>query len=126
MAQDGAKVAPRGLQEVSCRLLPSSVTPFLGPSWAHLRLSWALLAPFRGVQEGILRQIWCLEGLILGCKKAKSQDIKNIKKPLKSQRFWQISGGNKPSKNLQSSGLEVLYWACMLEESNLDVTLASR
>ena len=68
VAQDGPKRAPRiilTLFAVVCRA-------FLGPSWALLGLSWALLGPSWGVQEGILRQIWGLEGLILGCKVAKS------------------------------------------------------
>ena len=70
-------MGPRGLQELSCRMLPLFVAPF----WAHLGPSWALLGPSRGVQEGILRQILGLEGLILGCKVAKRYDVKNIKKP---------------------------------------------
>ena len=68
MARIGPKMGPRGLQELSCRILPLFVAPF----WAHLGLSWALLGPSRGVQEGILRQILGLEGLILGCKVVKS------------------------------------------------------
>ena len=55
---------------------------FLGPYWAHLGLSWALLGPSRGFREGILRQMLGLEGLILGCmvKKAEmSNTLKNQK-----------------------------------------------
>ena len=66
--QDGPKRAPGiilGVFAVARRA-------FLGPSWAHLGLSWALLGPSWGVPEGILRQILGLEGLILGCKVAKS------------------------------------------------------
>ena len=68
VAQDGPKRAHRiilGARAVVCR-------PVLGPSWAHLGPSWALPGPSRGVKEGILRQILGLEGLILGCKVAKS------------------------------------------------------
>ena len=61
-------MGPRGLQELSWELGPLRGSPF----WAHLGLSWALLGLSCGVQEGILRQIWGLEGLILGCKVAKS------------------------------------------------------
>ena len=66
--QDGPKMGPRGLQELSWAIYSLRVSPF----WAHLGLSWALLGPSWGVQKGILRRIWGLEGLILGCKVAKS------------------------------------------------------
>ena len=62
------KMGPRGLQELSCRILPLFVAPF----WAHLGLSWTLLGPSSGVQEGISRQILGSEGLLRGCKLAKS------------------------------------------------------
>ena len=60
-------MGPGGLQESSWEPGPLRGSPF----WAHLGLSWALLGPSLGVQEGILRHIWGLEGLMLGCKVAK-------------------------------------------------------
>ena len=68
VAQDGPKRAPRII--LGARVVVRR--PVLGPSWTHLGLALALLDPSRGVQEGILRQILGLEGLILGCKVAKS------------------------------------------------------
>ena len=53
------KMGPRGLQELSCRILSLCVAPF----WAHLGLSWAPLGPSWGVEEGILRQFLGLGGL---------------------------------------------------------------
>ena len=66
--QDGPRKAPG----IILRDLPVARRTFLGPSWAYLGLSWALLGPSPGVLGGTLRQILGLEGLILGCKVAKS------------------------------------------------------
>ena len=60
VAQDGPKRAPGIiLQDFIVVRRPS-----LGPSWARLGLPWGLLGPSWGVQEGILRQILGLEGLM--------------------------------------------------------------
>ena len=53
------EMGPRGLQELFCAIYPLCGGPF----WAHLGLSWALLGPSWGVQEGLLRPILGLEGL---------------------------------------------------------------
>ena len=109
------KMAPRWPQEGSkkylagfCRCLSPLFGPILGPSWAHLGLSWALLGPSRGVQEGTLRQILGLEGLILGCKVAERRDVKNRQK--KHQWFladvWRQRAFRKLAKWL-SGGLAV-------------------
>ena len=67
VAQYGPKRAPKSILQ-DFIVVPR---PVLGPSWAHLGPSWALLGPSRGVQEGILRHILGLEGLLRGCTVAK-------------------------------------------------------
>ena len=65
-------MGPRGLQELSWEFGPL----FGGPFWAHLGLILGYLGPslalLGGFQEGTLRQMLGLEGLILGCLVAKS------------------------------------------------------
>ena len=64
VAQVGPKMGPRGLQELSCRIL----SLFLAPFWAHLGPilgpSWPFLGPSRGFREGILRHTLGLERLV--------------------------------------------------------------
>ena len=43
-------MGPRGLQELSCRILSLVLSPFLGPSWAILGPPW----PFLGGPGGHL------------------------------------------------------------------------
>ena len=73
LAEVGPKTGTKGLPGLSCRIWPLFGAPF----WAHLRPisgylgpSPALLGGVRG-QEGLLRQMLGLEGLILGYKVAK-------------------------------------------------------
>ena len=47
-ANVGPKMRPTKLQELCCRILSLCVMSCLGPSWAHLRLSWALLGVLGG------------------------------------------------------------------------------
>ena len=73
--QDEPKLAEVGPKRAPGIILQDFVVvclPSLGPSWARLGLPWGLLGPSWGVQEGILRQILGLEGLILGSKVVKS------------------------------------------------------
>ena len=62
VAQDGPKRASGII--LGARIVVRR--PVSGPCWAHLGLSWALVGPSRGVQEGILGHILGLEGFILG------------------------------------------------------------
>ena len=63
VAQVGPKMDPRRLQNISCRIFPLMVATFwdhLGPILGYLGASLAFLG---GVDEGLLRQIFGLEGL---------------------------------------------------------------
>ena len=104
MPQDGPKRAPG----IILRDLPVARRTFLGPSWAHLGLSWALLGPSRGGPEGLPEADVGLGRLDLGVQ------LRNIK-----------VFGRFPKESLQSGCLEVLLWVRSLEESNLDARLAS-